>query len=238
MEDSKIVQRYKAWQIFDGLMLGDAGLTRQGNGCFFSINLSDTKKLKTRGRITPEQFCSYLVGIKEHLQHLGIEFSTLFPKTYVSESHSKPYVSACLKSLNSPYLLESYPKWYIGGEWHRVGYHKCFTGAEKVVREDLELTTLSLAYWFMCDGSANPVRHLYDEVDPRFHTEGFCESSVGYLKSQLHKLGIEAELYHQSCRGVMYPYLDIRKDSTNTFMGLIDPYVVEPYRYKIQYVPR
>lgn len=95
------------------------------------------------------------------------------------------------------------------------------------------LNPMVLAFWFMDDGSMNPVRSgCY------LHTECFPKEEVMVLQSALGRVfGFETSLHKDDRRkksGKLYYKLYISQKSTREFMRLISPYVIPCMRYRLR----
>lgn len=116
----------EALQVFDGALLGDAGLYKPSKNAYFAINLSGGNHV------------DWLQSLKEALLVLGVEVKPNLPKV----------VQACgveeccrLWSSYSEALTLQHSRWYIG--------------RSKIVPADLTLSPVVLANWFMGDGSSS-----------------------------------------------------------------------------------
>lgn len=102
-------------------------------------------------------------------------------------------------------------------------YRTFYRGRRRVVPDDLELTPLSLAVWFMDDGCKSH-RALY------LNTQQFDLESqhrlVGLLKEQW---GVTSTLN----RDKHYYRLRVAVSSVERFKSLIDPYLLPQFRYKL-----
>lgn len=215
-------------------MLGDAGLGWYGNGSSFKMALSDTKKLKTRENITPERLLQYLRHIAEVLEILGIKPMSNHPRLLYGRSKGKPYTGALLGTRISPFLASQYPRWYKGGEWHYTGHTRYRAGAQKIVPEDLALTPISLAYWYVGDGNASLQRAWSVTPNVSISIFGFDSCSAEILKNQLRSFNLDVSLIYTHSRGNTGPQIDILSASVGSFMNMINQYVIEPYRYKVK----
>ena len=202
-----------AWKVFRGVMLGDAGLYSSGSPryTYFNMGLSG-------GNLNT--LMNYLTHIKDALSSLGIAISEDFPKVMGGTSKGKCYDYCSLKTRCSPVLAEEWPKWYLK--------------KKQLVPPDIQLDPVTIAHWFMGDGSSQ--YGASGCVYTIFATHNFLESSILILESQLHNLGLN------TCRGydkrikngdgilIMLP-----QDSVNRFMDMVKPHMLEPYLYKLKY---
>ena len=92
------------------------------------------------------------------------------------------------------------------------------------------LTPIALAFWFMDDGSKDPSGYY-------LHTQCFTLADVKRLQQALgNKFGLETSVCRDIKNEKTYYYLYIRAGSMKKFTQLIDPYIIEPMRYKLHTV--
>lgn len=132
-------------------------------------------------------------------------------------------------------LVISPPSAYRGNAG-RVGYRfftrslseitlihdKFYCNGVKTVPKNINISPLTLAVWYMDDGSKNN-RASY------FNTQMFDQTSQINLLNALSKLGIEANLN----RDKKYYRIRTLVSSTPRLVNLINPYVISSMRYKI-----
>jgi hypothetical protein len=220
----QLTSKNMALQIFDGLMLGDGNLRTRGINASFGIGLSD-RKWK---RITNQEFLRFLHHIKEIFETLGVEAFSGHPKVFSGFYKSgKPYEQCRLDTKVSSFLASEQRRWYPGrwpdGRW------------KKDVPSDISLTPISLAYWFMGDGRSERNKGCPTTITITLHTEGYSEFSVLCLETHLHRLGISTGRTHCKVIRGSGTIITIPQVSVDDFMSSIDPYVIEPYRYKVKY---
>jgi hypothetical protein len=97
---------------------------------------------------------------------------------------------------------------------------------KKIVPEEIELTPLALAIWYMDDGSIAGKCSYY------LHTQCFDENSLMILRNKLKDLNIETSL-HKKLKEKNQYMIYIKKKSLKTFNYLILPFVCSSMRYKI-----
>ncbi len=200
-----------AADILAGAVLSDGSLTAShgvGNR-YFSIGLSGTKHL------------DWLLEIKSALLTLGIGITDTYPKEYQSVSKGKPYIVHKLCSRTSRYLTVMADSWYVNGQ--------------KEVPEDFTLSVVSLAHWFMGDGSSfygNP-----GSVFALLCTHGLNMKSVEVLERELKRLGINDIGRNHSSKVVKGSGtgISIRLGSIQEFMMITDPYVLPSFKYKVKF---
>lgn len=194
----------EAYEVYTGMMLGDCSLRMDGKNAQLRINLSGIDTI------------GYLNFVKAHLEKLGITFCDGHPKTRKAISRGKPYDLCRMASTTCAFLTSEYEKWYPSGT--------------KVVPTDVYLSPISLAHWFMGDGSSSRQRGL-KAINVVFATNSYNFDSVERLRKLLLGLGISTSRHTIKGRFIIY----VRQQSIDTLMGLIEPHIVEPYLYKVKY---
>ena len=206
----------EAKRVFNGVMLGDGGLVlpRTSDNAHFYMALANGRLY-----LPTDQLLCYLAGIASCLELLDVPVSNGYPKIVEKTSHGKPYMSHELLTRTSSFLTRERNRWHIKGI--------------KEVPEDLVLTPVSLAHWFMNDGSSP---RQGSAVYASFATYSFSEHSIELLEHQLASLSIQVNRgkNKQVVKGSGLR-LFVQQAKVNLFMSIIEPYVVEPFRYKIKY---
>lgn len=214
-------------QKFRAAVLSDGSLRpSRGNACFH-IGLSDNRKdLTQREQIPVEELLKFLQRfVTDVLRPLGVEPCSGHPKI----EHR------LIKSKDG--------KWLPGVTlWTRVSdlstelYHKYYPDGERIIPEDFALTDVFLAWFFMFDGTAEWNSSGGPGVSIYLGTEGFDLRSIELFEEQLHKLGVDTgRRYYKGIEKGAGIGIRILADSTNHFMQMIDPHVIQPYRFKIKY---
>jgi len=214
------VNRRRALEAFEGMMLGDAGLRmpRGGDNAFFDIAKSG-RKLK----IPTPKLLKYLRHVGRVLAQLGIESCDGHPKVFTrTDARGSSYDYCDLSTRTCSFLTGQYHRWYPCGV--------------KEVPSSFALTPVSLAYWFMDDGSSSR-----DGVTVRAKLAANCFSldSVQLLEAELGKLGLltRREKYMNKGSGAGIRIV-VRALSTDRLMEMVGPHIVIPYMYKIKYRSR
>lgn len=188
-------------QVIDGTILSDANLSipRGGENAVYLIALSGREHL------------DWLYYIKDALEALDVVVTPSCPRVHVRIGPTgKPYDYCCLQTRVSSFLTHQFYRWYRDGK--------------KEVPRDLFLTPVSLANWFMGDGTSPEGTR---GIKTSFATHGFPASSIELLEHLLSGLG-----FHVSSTKVgIYLY----QDGVDNFMKLVEPFVLPSYRYKIKY---
>ena len=91
-----------------------------------------------------------------------------------------------------------------------------------------KLTPISLAFWYMDDGSLSHNDFQRDRA--LFHTEGFCLEEQELLQKILYdKFNLKSSIL----RYRKYYYLALDTNSSEQLFGLIHPYILEDLQYKL-----
>jgi hypothetical protein len=198
----------KPMDVINGFILSDLFISTDG---YASIDLSGAEHI------------DWLYVLKDAFTSLSISMCTGHPKIIPSKSGKYHFNAAILITRTSPLLLELRKKWYPNGK--------------KIVPADIEITPVTLAHWFMGDGSSGYNKTGWSEstkkyVSIQLATCSFTEQEVDFLVLKLQDMGLigankqRHEKYFQIC---------IRQsDSVVMFMQMIDKYMVQSYRYKIR----
>ena len=177
--------------------------------------------------IPTDKLLAYLENIKSILEEIGVHVSQTYPKSSKAIYHrtNTAYDYCRIISASSYYLFLECRKWY--GE----------TGP-KEVPEDLMLTPISLAYWFMGDGSScrPKTENHKDTTIVKFATHAFSLHSIDLLVDKLRSIGLLTTKPSKDKRVKVGSGMSLvlSQYSVDAFTSLIDPYVIEPYRYKIK----
>ena len=175
---------------------------------------------------------------------LGDGYMRIIPgrsNAFLEVNHSiraKVYVDYKFKSLKR--LCESSPKERSTNEnriayrfftkQHKVLtdlYHQFYQHGRKIIPAGLMLDPVTLAVWYMDDGSKSRDRDVY------LNTQQFSVNDQKRLLHCLRSLGIQARLN----RDKHYFRIRIMKTSINLFMKIIAPHVIDSMKYKIVITP-
>jgi len=210
------VDKRTARELFDGVMLGDAGLYHTGTNAQFSLSGS-----ARQNKGVCSDMIEYLCIVRDALSVLGVNWCNGHPKVYNGYSKDMHYLRPTLKSLVCPFLGEQYTRWY--------------RDKGKVVPSDVRVSPVTLAHWFMGDGSSTQDKRCVT-VGVTLQTHCFTEDSISILEDRLLNCGIKTGRvtckFVKSGAGIA---ISILQESVNQFMNMVCPYVVEPYLYKIKY---
>lgn len=187
----------KQRDIIVGLTLGDGHLETQNNG--------RTYKLKIEHSVFQKEYLDWLY--KE--LHNWVRMT---PKLRLKNNNPFSYHF----STYSHELLGFYGKQF---------YNK----KRKIIPNSIEelLTPLSLAIWFMDDGSLKSKRHNTYVI----HTLGYKRNELERIQNVLSKkFGIETKLHVQKQK---YLRLYIVSASAEQFRDIVSPYIIPSLRYKL-----
>lgn len=106
-------------------------------------------------------------------------------------------------------------------------YDRFYINGRKTVPRDLELDPISLAVWYMDDGSRSRAHDIY------LNTQQFSLADQKRLLVTLHEMGIKARLNKDK----KYHRIRILKESIPKFMQTIQPHVVPSMFYKLVMTP-
>ena len=98
--------------------------------------------------------------------------------------------------------------------------------------KELSFSSLSLAVWFMDDGSLDyRVKYHYSFS---FSTDSFNEPDVRLLQELLfEKFGVKSNIQMVLCRGKKYTRLYVGKEGRDNFLSVIKPHVLSCFDYKL-----
>ena len=198
-----------AQEAIDGAMLSDANIYPSKNAGDRSRYINSFFRIQLGGN----EHMDWLASLKQHLEHLGILVSPMYPKLYKRKSDD--YITSWLVTRVSPLLSVERSRWYKNGK--------------KFVPIDLELTPAVVANWMMGDGTSSYNKGV--SVMSHFGTYAFSDNDVLVLRRELYKLDICTGLANYEKGSV----ITIKQDSIGILMKLIEPFIVPSFRYKIKY---
>jgi hypothetical protein len=141
------------------------------------------------------------------------------PKISNAVSHGMPYTKLRLISPRSEILFIAHNRWYM----NKI----------KFVPEDFILTPISLANWFMGDGSSTyNNQNAMHGVRINLSTEKFSSHDLDLLEAQLAKFEIY-DIARVLCECGGYRLM-IKTDFSSKFMDVVEPHMVTSFKYKIK----
>jgi len=224
------MNKKKAMEVFDGLMLGDGGLRRLPNTALYSQS-------QCKPGIPIESHLLWLCWLRDNVfAVLGIRATVrTYWGTYAKGlKKGQKYQFAALWTECSSFLAELYDEWYTGGTWreYRKGTSIEIHNATKIVPKRLmEITVLpalSLAHWFFGDGGSSRHKNSLPTIDVSLSTHCFSEGEVHCLTVILNNMGIKTIKPHRQKQD-KGAGLQIRlaQSSIDYFMSLIEPHTLE-----------
>ena len=200
------LRRYKAFltmterqrQILDGMLLGDAHLERQ------------------RGALSARLKVEHSVAQSAYV-HWKFSEWRLWVRTPPTERIRPNRLGTCSRNVGFTTLA------HLEFETARLRFYR---ERRKVVPYDLELTPLSMAVWFMDDGSrkSNQCRGLY------LNTQSFTAEEVDFLRVVMRRdVGIETSVRQQRDGLQIY----VPSNSVTEFLSFISADVLPCMRYKL-----
>ena len=98
--------------------------------------------------------------------------------------------------------------------------------------KELPFSSLSLAVWFMDDGSLDyRVKYHYSFS---FSTDSFSEPDVRLLQELLfEKFGVKSNIQMVLCRGKKYTRLYVGKEGRDNFLSIVEPHILSCFDYKL-----
>lgn len=106
-------------------------------------------------------------------------------------------------------------------------YKQFYVNNKKIIPKNLLLDPVSLAIWYMDDGSKCRNSDIY------LNTQQFSIADQNILLFKLREMSITARLNKDK----QYYRIRILKESIKTFMEIISPYVIESMQYKLVMTP-
>lgn len=193
----RLTQKQK--EILVGLILGDGHLETQNNGRTYRLKLEHCREQK-------EYFDWLYENFKEWINKV--------PQIRKRSSLGKNIETYCFSTYSSGVLR------FYGQQFYPNG--------KKVIPKIIEkiITPLSLAVWFMDDGSIKSREHKTFLI----HTHGYSKNDLELMKKVLEKkFGIKVGLQKQYTKWRLYIY----SESAEKFADLISPYLLPSMQYKL-----
>jgi len=195
-------------QIIDGVMLSDGHLTSR----------KDQKKTSSL-IINQEMNCrQFLDSIKSVFEKNDIKCSNIYNDNHTN--YGKKFPSCRLATLSYAELKKERDRWYTKN-------HK------KIVPKDIKLTPLTIAYWYMGDGSLmynTPNKRKKKFYYIQLCTECFNKDDQDFLVGKLNKtLGLHFIL--QRFRNT-YRIFNKKQNEVKDFLFKMYPYMIDCFSYK------
>lgn len=155
---------------------------------------------------------------KEYVFHIAKLLNTNV-RSYIKDKNSYSY--------GKEFFITSYYNRY---ELEKI-YNLCFVSGKKTVTKEWadKLSPLAIAYWYMDDGSSHKKNN---NVNVNFSTLSFTREECEILQNRLLEFNIETRLHkHSDGYGTT---ISVRQNSVNRFMDLVEPYIIDCFKYKIK----
>jgi len=208
-----LVHKVKVLEVLDGLMLGDGNLRLDHINARFRIGKSG------------EEYMDYLRHISEILQEAGVNVSPGYPKVSQKlDARGNRYAYCFLTTLSSPPLTYHFWRWYMPNTYTRK--------FNKVIPWDLKLSPISIAYWFMDDGSTSWSKGPNNRVNLTLASDSFTRFENDRLQEHLKRVGITLGVQSNSIGGWHLASMNISR--INEFLDIVEPYILPCYRYKVK----
>lgn len=189
----------EAMETVDGALLSDLSV-------FHCYRNQTRASLAQQGR----EHIDWVVAVASALLELGVlAHCKIYEGTKYPGGYCFMHAGSC------PLLHKLHDIWYDSGR--------------KSVPRDLELTPVSVAHWFMGDGSSTWRSNL---VLVKFSTQGFGPDDMDKLILCLDELGI-SPVHRNNCGKYQALYMGEIK-AVNKLMDMIEPHILPSYRYKIK----
>jgi hypothetical protein len=132
---------------------------------------------------------------------------------------SKPQVSGYGTTMHRAHTKNTVAIYNTFNHWYSSGV--------KEVPEDIKLTPISMAFWYMDDGALTHFDGQEDRV--RFATNGFSYKSCQHLVRELNKFDIDATIKDYKKGNEIC----LTTDNAEKFFLLVAPYICESKKYKL-----
>lgn len=178
-----------------GTILGDGSLRRRGKYCRLHIKHSKNQLV-----------------LAEYKRKIFANITNMPVRIFSQKVNNKSYKFCEFVTLTHPEFSKYYEIFYPGGK-------------KKIPEELLESfkSPLSLAVWFMDDGSA-------DWAGALFHTQCFTKKEVNFLRKILrNNFGLRTSCRKNKNGWVIY----IPKGNLSLFRSLIERYILPEFEYKL-----
>lgn len=129
-------------------------------------------------------------------------------------------------------ILKEHPTMSYNDIARKIGYskgtvqyyfRKLSIKRDRIARQKINNTDISIAVWFMDDGTRNNCSYY-------LHTEGFSMEDVKYLQGLLlekYNILTSIHMFHEK------PVIYVRAGSREIFTSLVSPYICKSMRYKL-----
>lgn len=209
----------------NGLLLGD--------GC---IAVNNTKNISKSGECRISTGYRYIQGsinkswlddIGMWLLSFGVKFGIHIDKYATSKLPVNIFYKLnsgfndCFKSIRN--------NWYKPIFYEDKNGFECFRN-KKIVPRDIQLTPECVANWYMGDGCLSPYHNRKNQYRIEIGTCGFNHDDVEHLVFLLNDQVVEGAYRGKSSNNIWIS----RKNSVNSFLEYVFPYMIPCFNYKIK----
>jgi len=201
---NRFVRSKRILDFFDGLLLGDG-------------NYHCGSRFSAAFQLSQHGHDDWVYSINGYLNRYNIvtRINYRLPKRRLSKGNIiNDHGSTYIRTLYYRTLLNEHNRWYKNGE--------------KRIPKDINISNpLLLAQWYMGDGGVEIETGRYEL---KLFTNDFPERDVRWLIRQIKKHhGIHGIVSHW--RG--QPYIQLQHKNAAKFIGIVKPYIVDSFKYKI-----
>lgn len=231
------MNKEEAAQVFDGLMLGDAGLEYNKGSCCFAIDLSAGDPTPWVGREREAPQFQYLEYIKECLEDLGIKFGSGTPRASVRTDRGKPFLCCHLWSLTSNFLKAQFKRWYrpVTPEIKEARGFLPNRKWYKILPSDVKLPPRTVSTWY--EGDGGKARGWRGQRRVRIATNSFSFKEIvilcGLLSSS-YGIQVRPSRHDREAERASWEIHINTIAGSNAFLGLIGGLVHPCYQYKVE----
>lgn len=208
--NSNIVISDAAKQILIGTLLGDSHITKYNRNCE-SVKILNSC-ISCGHSIKQKEYVQYLKSLLES-ENIKVNYRENTKRTSrIIDGRIVETVGRCDLSTIRNIQFNS---------WRDLWYPN---NTKVIPREIADIfSALSLAIWYMDDGSKNNCSYY-------LHTEGFSLGDIRFLqKLLLSKFNLHTEVHHNRGKNLIY----IKARSRELFTTIIKPYICDSMKYKI-----
>lgn len=196
--------------VFNGLMISDAGLRRKNSNQNATFFLTSVKK-------------EFLEDARKWFIDEGFFVNEIKPHSPGTKMKQLGYGDALrFTTKTNTYFTKAYDRWYKNGK--------------KIVDKNIQLRPRMLAYWLMGDGAntEDGKKGIDGNKNSRkitLSTEGFTHNDQIFLKNKLGEIGISARIERSRKN---YRIVISQAKNVIHFIELVQHYVLPIYSYKCE----
>ena len=202
--------------VFDGLMLGDG-----------SIHIPSTKNARFSIGQRYDKI-GWLNWIKNIFDKYNIEYVMYNNESrkFISPTNNKEYKNKPSITLSTKLyglFTKEYNRWYDNGE--------------KIIPDDVRLSPISLAQWYMGDGDLYCDKRKWIRYTVEISTLQFTKDELKELVDKiddLYKIKFNINRFYKNRENRGYRLRTGKKHQVYKFCKLIEPHIVDCFKYKIR----